>query len=79
MTCRASLGWFCHQPEWYETNNGNFANGEAQSVHAFVQFLLNQRVDVPQNDSKVQSQENGNTLLNMVRGCSISPSPLSSE
>ncbi|KAM0028833.1 putative 1-phosphatidylinositol 4-kinase [Helianthus debilis subsp. tardiflorus] len=61
---RASLSWFCHQPEWYETNNGNFALSEAQSVHAFVQFLLNQRMDVSQNDLKVQGQENGNTLLN---------------
>ncbi|KAD4179153.1 hypothetical protein E3N88_27744 [Mikania micrantha] len=62
---RASLGWFCHQPEWYETNNGNFALSEAQSVHAFVQFLLNQRIDVSQNDLKVLGQENGNALLNM--------------
>ncbi|XP_023769663.1 phosphatidylinositol 4-kinase alpha 1 [Lactuca sativa] len=62
---RASLGWFCHQPEWFETNNGNFAHSEAQSVHSFVQFLLNQRMDVPQNDSKLQGQENGNALLNM--------------
>ncbi|XP_071729991.1 phosphatidylinositol 4-kinase alpha 1-like isoform X2 [Rutidosis leptorrhynchoides] len=62
---RASLGWFCHQPEWYETNNGNFAHSEAQSVHAFVQFLLTHRMDVPQNDLKEQGQENGNALLNM--------------
>ncbi|GJT85403.1 phosphatidylinositol 4-kinase alpha 1 isoform X1 [Tanacetum coccineum] len=62
---RASLGWFCHQPEWYETNNGNFAHSEAQSLHAFVQFLLSQRVDAPQNDSKGQGQENGNALLNV--------------
>lgn len=62
---RASLGWFCHQPEWYETNNGNFAQSEAQSVYAFVQILLNQRMNVPQNDSKGQGQENGNALLNM--------------
>ncbi|KAI7736909.1 hypothetical protein M8C21_032340, partial [Ambrosia artemisiifolia] len=61
---RASLGWFCHQPEWYETNNGNFARSEAQSVHTFVQFLFNQRMDVSQNDLKVQGQENGNALLN---------------
>ncbi|XP_024959185.1 phosphatidylinositol 4-kinase alpha 1 isoform X3 [Cynara cardunculus var. scolymus] len=62
---RASLGWFCHQPEWYETNNGNFAHSEAQSVHAFVHFLLNQRMNVPQNDSKGQGQENGSALLSM--------------
>nr|XP_043627333.1 phosphatidylinositol 4-kinase alpha 1-like isoform X2 [Erigeron canadensis] len=62
---RASLGWFCHQPEWYETNNGNFAQSEAQSVHAFVHFLLNQRMDVSQNDSKGHGQENGNSLLNL--------------
>ncbi|XP_076884708.1 phosphatidylinositol 4-kinase alpha 1-like isoform X2 [Bidens hawaiensis] len=61
---RASLGWFCHQPEWYETNNGNFALSEAQSVHAFVQFLLNQRMEVSQNNLKVNGQENGNSLLN---------------
>lgn len=65
--CRASLGWFCHQPEWYETNNGNFAHSEGQSVHAFVQFLLNQRMDVPHIDVKGQAQENGNTLHSMVR------------
>nr|GEZ23782.1 phosphatidylinositol 4-kinase alpha 1 [Tanacetum cinerariifolium] len=62
---RASLGWFCHQPEWYETNNGNFAYSEAQSLHGFVQFLLSQRVDAPQNDSIGQGQENGSELLNM--------------
>ncbi|XP_071741592.1 phosphatidylinositol 4-kinase alpha 1-like [Rutidosis leptorrhynchoides] len=62
---RASLGWFCHQPEWYQTNNGNFAHSEAQSVHAFLQFLLNHRMDVPQNNFKGHGQENGNALINL--------------
>nr|KAJ0199474.1 hypothetical protein LSAT_V11C600326010 [Lactuca sativa] len=64
---KASLGWFCHQPEWFGTNNGNFSHSEAQSVHSFVQFLLNHQMDVPQNDSiKTTRSRNGNSLLNMT-------------
>ncbi|KVH93236.1 Armadillo-type fold [Cynara cardunculus var. scolymus] len=63
--CRASLGWFAHEPEWYEADHGTFAHSEAQSVSLFVQFLQNQLKDMPQNDSKGLGGENGSSLLDM--------------
>lgn len=73
MYYRASLGWFAHEPEWYDTNNMNFAQSEAQSVSAFVHYLSNDRVDSLQPDSKGRSRENGNLLTGAVRGlCKLS-------
>ncbi|KAI3446087.1 hypothetical protein Pfo_002752 [Paulownia fortunei] len=59
---RASLGWFAHEPEWYDLNNNNFAQSEAQSVSVFVHHLLNERVDTPQLDQKARGLENGSSL-----------------
>ncbi|CAI9104486.1 OLC1v1003167C1 [Oldenlandia corymbosa var. corymbosa] len=58
---RASLGWFAHEPEWYDVNN-SFSQSEAQSVSLFVQHLLNERTDASQMDSKGSTPENGNSL-----------------
>ncbi|KAK4284694.1 hypothetical protein QN277_001489 [Acacia crassicarpa] len=60
---RASLGWFANEPEWYESNNANFAQSEAQSVSLFVHYLSNEKGDVIQNGSKGSAQENGNNLV----------------
>ncbi|XP_071689006.1 phosphatidylinositol 4-kinase alpha 1-like [Rutidosis leptorrhynchoides] len=60
---RAALGWFAHEPEWYESVQGNFAHSEAQSVSTFVQFLQNQ-----QTDSRGPG-ENGSSLVNMNDKC----------
>lgn len=49
---RAALGWFAYEPEWYDLNNVNFAQSEAQSVSAFVHYLLHEQTDAPQSDSK---------------------------
>lgn len=57
---RAALGWFAHEPEWFEADHGNFAHSEAQSVSSFVQFLQNQQID-----SKGPSGENGSSLIEM--------------
>nr|XP_018626403.1 phosphatidylinositol 4-kinase alpha 1-like [Nicotiana tomentosiformis] len=61
FNCRASLGWFAHQPEWYDMNK-NFALSEAQSVSMFVHHLLNEQLDTPQLDSRGRALENGNSL-----------------
>lgn len=63
---RTSLGWFAHVPEWYDTNNTNFAPSEAQSVSVFVQHLLNDRVDPPHLDAKGRGNENGSSLIDTV-------------
>ncbi|KAL8189102.1 hypothetical protein R6Q57_029363 [Mikania cordata] len=55
---RASLGWFAHEPEWFEADHGTFAHSEAQSVSSFAQFLQNQ-----QNDPK--KGENGNSWFDL--------------
>ncbi|KAF5787480.1 putative 1-phosphatidylinositol 4-kinase [Helianthus annuus] len=55
---RASLGWFAHEPEWFESDHGNFAHSEAQSLSSFVQFLLNQQYDT-------RIGEHGNSLIDM--------------
>ncbi|PSS29414.1 Phosphatidylinositol 4-kinase alpha 1 like [Actinidia chinensis var. chinensis] len=59
---RASLGWFAHEPEWYDLNNINFSQSEAQSVSVFVQYLLNERVDASQLESKGRGREIGSSL-----------------
>ncbi|XP_051136769.1 phosphatidylinositol 4-kinase alpha 1-like [Andrographis paniculata] len=61
---RAFLGWFAHQPEWYDLNNNNFAQSEAQSVSILVQHLLNERVEQPQPDQKTDGVENGSSSDN---------------
>ncbi|XP_022744910.1 phosphatidylinositol 4-kinase alpha 1-like isoform X2 [Durio zibethinus] len=62
---RASLGWFAYEPEWYDMNNMNFAQSEAQSVSVFVHYLSNERVDSLQSDSKGHARENGNSLVDV--------------
>ncbi|GMJ06801.1 hypothetical protein like AT1G49340 [Hibiscus trionum] len=60
---RASLGWFSYEPEWYDTNNTNFAQSEAQSVSLFVHYLSSGRLDSLQSDSRGRVSENGNSLV----------------
>ncbi|KAM7474977.1 hypothetical protein LguiB_022220 [Lonicera macranthoides] len=62
---RCSLGWFASELEWYDMNNANFAQSEAQSVSVFVHHLLNERVDAPQLDAKGRGRENGSTLIDV--------------
>ncbi|XVF01443.1 hypothetical protein REPUB_Repub04eG0089700 [Reevesia pubescens] len=62
---RASLGWFAYEPEWYDMNNMNFAQSEAQSVSVFVHYLSNERADSLQSDSKGRARENGNSLVDV--------------
>ncbi|CAL5387480.1 unnamed protein product [Camellia sinensis] len=62
---RASLGWFAHEPEWFDLNNINFAQSEAQSVSVFVHHILNDRVDAPQVDLKGKGCENGSSLIDL--------------
>ncbi|PHT33066.1 Phosphatidylinositol 4-kinase alpha 1 [Capsicum baccatum] len=57
---RASLGWFAHQPEWYDMNK-NFALCEAQSVSMFVHHLSNEQLDTPQLDSRGRALESGSS------------------
>ncbi|KAF6153028.1 hypothetical protein GIB67_003933, partial [Kingdonia uniflora] len=69
---RASLGWFAYEPEWYDTNYKNFALSEAQSLFLFLDYLLNERVDVLQSESslKGRGRENGNSFSDMlIRKC----------
>lgn len=61
------MGWFASELEWYDMNNANFAQSEAQSVSVFVHHLLNERVDAPQLDAKGRGRENGSTLIDVVR------------
>ncbi|XP_059647700.1 phosphatidylinositol 4-kinase alpha 1 [Cornus florida] len=62
---RTSLGWFSHEPEWFDTGNVNFALSEAQSVSVFVHHLLNDRMDTSQSDSRGQGRENGSSLSDL--------------
>lgn len=64
---RASLGWFAYEPEWYDMNNMNFTQSEAQSVSVFVHYLSNEQVDTLQSDSKARGRENGSLLVDVVR------------
>ncbi|KAK6136779.1 hypothetical protein DH2020_029492 [Rehmannia glutinosa] len=59
---RASLGWFAHEPEWFDLNNNNFAQSEAQSVSVFVHHLLNERVETAQLDRESTGLDNGSSL-----------------
>ncbi|KAG4159921.1 hypothetical protein ERO13_D02G202895v2 [Gossypium hirsutum] len=54
---RACLGWFAFEPQFYDMNNMNFAQSEAQSV----QYFCNEMVS--QTDSKVQAPEKGDTVV----------------
>ncbi|XP_031499033.1 phosphatidylinositol 4-kinase alpha 1 [Nymphaea colorata] len=65
---RASLGWFAHEPEWYDTSNKSFAHAEAQSVHLFIHHLMNERVESSPVDqsSKVRNRESGSSFGNMT-------------
>ncbi|KAI4318629.1 hypothetical protein MLD38_032306 [Melastoma candidum] len=58
---RASLGWFAHEPEWFEIKDVNFAPSEAQSVSIFLHYLQNEKADPPQPDSK--GRDNGISLF----------------
>ncbi|XP_042000363.1 phosphatidylinositol 4-kinase alpha 1-like [Salvia splendens] len=58
---RAALGWFAHQPEWYDSRNKYFAQSEAQSVLVFVHHLSNERVDPTHHDPKARGVENGSS------------------
>lgn len=60
--CRACLGWFAYEPEWYDTRSKIFAQSEAQSVTSFAQYLLNERIDNAPSDPKGQARENGGSL-----------------
>lgn len=63
---RASLGWFAYEPEWYDMNNVNFTQSEAQSVSVFVHYLSNERVDPLSSDSKARGgRENGSLLVDV--------------
>ncbi|XAR72828.1 1-phosphatidylinositol 4-kinase [Bertholletia excelsa] len=62
---RAALGWFAYEPEWYDINNGNFAQSEAQSVSVFVQHLSNERSDSSPIDSKGRGGEDGGSLTDL--------------
>ncbi|KAF3781426.1 Phosphatidylinositol 4-kinase alpha 1 [Nymphaea thermarum] len=65
---RASLGWFAHEPEWYDTSNKSFTPAEAQSVHLFIHHLMNERVESSPVDqsSKVRNRESGSSFGNMT-------------
>ncbi|KAE9586651.1 hypothetical protein Lal_00004922 [Lupinus albus] len=62
---RASLGWFAHYPEWYDTDYTKFSQCEAQSASLCVQYLSNVKGDAVQLGSKGNGQENGNTLADV--------------
>ena len=66
------MRWFSYEPEWYDINNINFAQSEAQSVSVFIHYLSNERVDSLQSDSKGRACENGNSLVDAVRWSSFS-------
>ncbi|CAD5315026.1 unnamed protein product [Arabidopsis thaliana] len=59
---RTSLGWFAHQPEWYDVNIPNFCHSEALSVSVFVHFLSNELSESSQSDSKGKPRESGNLI-----------------
>ncbi|KAK4424153.1 Phosphatidylinositol 4-kinase alpha 1 [Sesamum alatum] len=62
---RASLGWFAHEPEWFDLSNNNFAQSEAQSISIFVQHLLSERVDTSQLDQKTKGLEKDSSLTDV--------------
>ncbi|KAG5391470.1 hypothetical protein IGI04_021433 [Brassica rapa subsp. trilocularis] len=75
---RTSLGWFAHQPEWYDVNIPNFCQSEALSVSVFVHFLSNELSDLSQSDSKGKPREIGN-LIDVVQDSPYSRLKISSE
>ncbi|KAJ8767237.1 hypothetical protein K2173_013634 [Erythroxylum novogranatense] len=62
---RACLGWFAFEPEWYDMNNNNFAQSEAQSVSLLVHYISNELVETVQLDPKGRDQENGVSPVDM--------------
>ncbi|XP_022876280.1 phosphatidylinositol 4-kinase alpha 1 isoform X2 [Olea europaea var. sylvestris] len=66
---RASLGWFAHEPEWYDLNNNNFAQSEVQSLSVFVHHLLSERLDTSHHDSKGRGLENGGSFNGVKDQC----------
>lgn len=60
---RASLGWFAHEPEWYDVKLVNFAHSEAQSVSIFLHYLSSERGNSLQSDAKTRGRENGISLV----------------
>ena len=64
---RACLSWFAFEPEWYDTNNVNFAQSEAQSLSLFVHYLSTEQTDASQADSKGRNHENGSSFVDIVR------------
>lgn len=64
---RASLGWFAHEPEWYDVKHVNFAQSEAQSVSIFLHYLSSERGNSLQSDAKIRGRENGISLIDSVR------------
>lgn len=64
---RASLGWFAHEPEWFDLNNLSFAESEAQSVSVFVHHLLHEGQEASLSDSKGRGRDNGTSTGEMVR------------
>lgn len=63
---RASLGWFAHEPEWYDVKHVNFAQSEAQSVSIFLHYLSSDRGNGLQFDAKTRGRENGISVVNSV-------------
>ncbi|KAL0348400.1 UNVERIFIED_CONTAM: Phosphatidylinositol 4-kinase alpha 1 [Sesamum angustifolium] len=63
---RASLGWFAHEPDWFDLSNNNFAQSEAQSISIFVQHLLSERVDTPQLDQKTKGLEKDSSVNDVL-------------
>ncbi|KAL4281053.1 hypothetical protein GQ457_03G003850 [Hibiscus cannabinus] len=61
---RACLGWFAYDPQFYDINNMNFAQSEAQAV----QYFCNEMVNSLQSDSKGHAQENGKILVHVNDG-----------
>ncbi|OMO63448.1 hypothetical protein COLO4_32443 [Corchorus olitorius] len=76
---RASLGWFAYEPEWYDTNNINFAQSEAQSVSIFLHYLSSERVDSLQSDPKGRARENGLADVHEADRLEVWAQPLSKE
>uniref|UniRef100_A0A0A0K499 1-phosphatidylinositol 4-kinase n=1 Tax=Cucumis sativus TaxID=3659 RepID=A0A0A0K499_CUCSA len=62
---RASLGWFAHEPEWYDVKHVNFAQSEAQSVSIFLHYLSSERGNSLHSDAKMRGRENGISLIDL--------------
>ncbi|KAK8562793.1 hypothetical protein V6N12_010863 [Hibiscus sabdariffa] len=64
LNMEACLGWFAYDPQFYDINNMNFAQSEAQAV----QYFCNEMVNSLHSDSKGHAQENGNILVHVNDG-----------